>query len=1530
MAPALRKDIIKASDRPSGRLGEDFKTTPKACETLKKVSTAPLPEPGVPMYCRSASKHLSPLLIICIAFGLSTAGCRFTFDNPAEHLGSGQLRGQTVQEKGGAPGEFEALPEVKVQLRGAPFALHSRPTGYFSFVDLPPGPVDLLFEYQPKDKPRQRFGLRRQQEIALGPDQQPEGVNLGKVSLLHTAALRGVVVDEEGNPVSSAVVSESNTLLSVISDEKGRFTFDALPLGTHQLRAAALSKPEGEEDDPEAEADLWQVGGVLEVEITPDHQRKTVEAPSALALHPASGKGKLRLKVGLVNSTSSPFGLDEIRVMAQACGSQEEILLAAPNKKGVLEDKSLKEGCWHIEVRPPPGSKGFDFPTRVANTVLLEQETTDLGSLLLFSTHSIARSRNSCEQSKDCGKDGVCKEGQCTGSSEEPQDPCDLNNGGCHESAICSSKASVVSCSCPEGQFLSEELGCVTPIPCSGTLLCGDNAGCVEQEGEEQCACLPGFHDQGAGCINIDECSELDPLSEAPLHNCHPQAVCSDTEGSFECSCKAGFVGDGQSCEDIDECEDLDEATQLPLHSCPPSSTCVNTEGSYTCKCPSGFKLEGESCVDINECEEIDPLSQEPLHNCSENSLCINTDGAFSCECDEGYRFENGSCVNINECEEFEPDGETPLHTCTGNTQCLDTEGSFECVCPEGWFFSEAEGYEGTCDPGFIALSAGLRHTCGIKADDSLWCWGDNSQGALGLGHREPQGEPAQLLRCQSHRWKQVHASAHFTCALDSEGQAWCWGAHHKESVEAENNPLKPTPLNTEVRFSVLAGNGSPLYGIGLDGILYDLVPLGGIDPGPIYNSGQSVPQTIGPPAAAMGIDDPHVIRFSELEGWIDLIATVTGDAVCALRQIQEDEDWPEDAGKIELWCWGDNSNHQWGDSWTDEPELVDIGPFDAPPEIVVNQRRLCISSPELGEGLHCRGEDLPSGTFTTIIDSGHWRELRATPFYGSFCAINELDEVWCWGENHFGILGSGQDWQELNWRQMPEPVQLDTFIESAQLALGRNHACLATRAEGRLYCWGDNYFGQLAFPSWPQHRKPERIGTESDWKDLSLGINASCGLRQDGSLWCWGENHTALLAHDTLLSLLPVPRKVDSAQLWEKLSLGEEGACAIDSEKKMWCWGHERTFLQEYSLGNTFPTPTEVQVESSNTWLDLAVSHEFACGIRQGSIEHSGNLWCGGIAPQDLWLRPEPPPASGVSKLSGHSESSGVLRSSTSSRSSGSPETLRSSRINGPFGASGTSGPSDFSSSSALPPQASPLSQILITLGKDWRELSANHQWIQVSAGNSHLCLINSEDELFCLGNNGLGQLGVGESNYANDPVQVRGEEDNELKWSQVSAGDFHTCAITPDSRLFCWGDNYDAQLGIDSNGSPDPVYFPQQVEGTDWVQVSAGTSHTCATKSDGSAWCWGANFGGALGSGEESDDPDQVLLEQSFKQVEAGINFPEYRNGPLLSHSCGLGSDGSLWCWGASRAGATGNGAAGSLQPRASELGTPRRVSP
>ena len=135
----------------------------------------------------------------------------------------------------------------------------------------------------------------------------------------------------------------------------------------------------------------------------------------------------------------------------------------------------------------------------------------------------------------------------------------------------------------------------------------------------------------------------------------------------------------------------------------------------------------------------------------------------------------------------------------------------------------------------------------------------------------------------------------------------------------------------------------------------------------------------------------------------------------------------------------------------------------------------------------------------------------------------------------------------------------------------------------------------------------------------------------------------------------------------------------------------------------------------------------------------------------------------------------------------------------------------------------------------------------VSVSSGGSHNCVKTAGGGLKCWGFNDYGQLGDGTAISKSTPVDVGGLTPGV---SAVAAGGNHTCALTVDGGVKCWGSNGSGQGGDGTNSNR---YTPVSVSGlgSGVIAIATGFTHSCALTSSGGVKCWGYNVDGQLGDG-------------------------------------------------------------------------------
>jgi alpha-tubulin suppressor-like RCC1 family protein len=231
-----------------------------------------------------------------------------------------------------------------------------------------------------------------------------------------------------------------------------------------------------------------------------------------------------------------------------------------------------------------------------------------------------------------------------------------------------------------------------------------------------------------------------------------------------------------------------------------------------------------------------------------------------------------------------------------------------------------------------------------------------------------------------------------------------------------------------------------------------------------------------------------------------------------------------------------------------------------------------------------------------------------------------------------------------------------------------------------------------------------------------------------------------------------------------------------------------------------------------------------------------------------------------------------------------------------------------------------------------------------EITTGMRHACVLLPDGRVKCWGNNAAGQLGYGaapEATFGDAPGELGSALPTVLLGSSVAvqhivAGAFHTCVLTTDGAVKCWG--WGDTLGLGSTDHKgdiasemgDALPFVDLGAGKVAIDVVAGSTHSCALLEDGSLKCWGHNDRGELGYGSISyvgDEPGEmgdalpaVDLGAGKKVVAVSLGGEDFWEG---GHTCALLDDGQIKCWGRNDRGQLGLGSTEDVGDEPGEMG-------
>ncbi len=432
--------------------------------------------------------------------------------------------------------------------------------------------------------------------------------------------------------------------------------------------------------------------------------------------------------------------------------------------------------------------------------------------------------------------------------------------------------------------------------------------------------------------------------------------------------------------------------------------------------------------------------------------------------------------------------------------------------------------------------------------------------------------------------------------------------------------------------------------------------------------------------------------------------------------------------------------------------------------------------------------------------------------------------------------------------------------------------------------------------------------------RPLATGTNHACAILADDRIICWGENDWRQLGVPGFVAV-PFPVFVSGlAAPPVNLAAGEEHTCVLLQDGRVQCWGSNTdgqlgngTFSWTPSVHPVFVTGLEGKA------IDLTAGSWHTCALLEnGHVQCwganiTGQLGNGSTNAQARAVTVSlPGPATWIT--AGCNHSCALL---TDGRMY-----CWGWNVYGQLGVSGTT-------QSTTPVQVTVISGrgTTIEAGCDhtcatyvdaqgqprlscwgWNGLlqmpaqqSSLVSVLLMRAGMGHTCILTADHSILCWGYNRYGQLGDGTTRSRHELKPVIGMS-HDVFYMTTSAGANHTCAVREDGMAFCWGSNMWGQLG---NGSLVTVSIPRQIfDLNDVHHIAAGNGFTCAVPADGSLWCWGKRFNTSF----ISDTAAPTRLSSPSGGV-AGVQVGE-------GHACAVMRDGSLRCWGDNDYGQLGNG--------------------
>jgi len=642
-------------------------------------------------------------------------------------------------------------------------------------------------------------------------------------------------------------------------------------------------------------------------------------------------------------------------------------------------------------------------------------------------------------------------------------------------------------------------------------------------------------------------------------------------------------------------------------------------------------------------------------------------------------------------------------------------------------------------------VTAGYNHSLALKSDGTLWGWGGNNRGQLGIGTTNESHLPVQIG--MDNKWSSVSTRYIHSIALKSEGTLWAWGANENGQLGDGTiiDSYLPKQIGIDSNWATISAGGNYTIALKSNGTLWawGTNEVGQLGDG--TTTGTRVPKQIG-------TDNRWILVAAGISHTLALKSDGT------------------------LWGWGHNESGQLGDGTTTNSYL--------PKRIGTDNRWVAIAA-ENSYSLALKSDGTlwawgmnSSGQFDCTFTDAHtprqigldtnWVAIAAGA--GHSLALKPDGTLWAWGANDNGRLGDGTTTD----RRSPKRIGMEPNWTS--VSAGGYHT-LALKSDGTLWAWGYNEYGQLGDGTMIDRYLPAQIGLDTNWNVIAAGSDHSLALKSDGTLWAWGANGTGQLGDGTT-SDIHSPKQIGADNRWTSIAAGMRGFpekssfnLALKSDGTLWAWGHNG--FGQLGDGTTTDSHLPKQIGTDNRWVAIAA------GWHSLALKSDGTLWAWGMNSSGQF---------DCTFTDAHTPRQIGLDTNWVAIAAGASHSL-ALKPDGTLWAWGGNGCGQLGNGT--------------TDGDCFpKRIGRETNWATIAAGSYHSLALKSDGTLWAWGDNGFGQLGDGTTTDSHSPKHIGADN----RWASVSAGKSlgsfgregqHSVALKSNGTLWAWGYNGYGELG-------------------------------------------------------------------------------------------------------------------------------------
>jgi len=472
----------------------------------------------------------------------------------------------------------------------------------------------------------------------------------------------------------------------------------------------------------------------------------------------------------------------------------------------------------------------------------------------------------------------------------------------------------------------------------------------------------------------------------------------------------------------------------------------------------------------------------------------------------------------------------------------------------------------------------GIVHSAAVKTDGTLWLWGENGQGQLGINVTIRQSSPVQTVSTGTS-WKQVSLGGYHTLALTNDERLYVWGCNVRGQVGCDPLLQIGEPFTTDL--------GNVLFE---KEYLLDLYPnlIPSMKAPGLWLNGRNGAGQLGDNSTTP--KSSPVQTISAGTNW----ARVSSGYVSA--GIKSDGT---------LWLWGNNTAGRLGNNNTinrSSPvqtvstgtnwEDVSVG-FKHHTASIKTDGTLWVWGCNAGGILGNNTTINRSSPVQTVSTGTNWKQVCAGENHT--LALKTDGTLWTWGTNSDGgPLGNNTTINRSS------PVQTVSNVTNWRQVSSGVAFSAATKIDGTLWLWGSATGGKLGNNVTINQSSPvQTVSSGTNWKQVSIGGLHAAAIKTDGTLWLWGCNAVGVLGDNSSLNQSSPVQTISFGTNWKILSSGNNHVASIKTDGTLWLWGDniDGQLLTNDAVDRSSPTQT---ITGGTDWKQVSAGSYVTINTRE------------------------------------------------------------------------------------------------------------------------------------------------------------------------------------------------------------------------------------------------------------------------------------------------------------------------------------------